>query len=150
MTEICMFKGEHRFLSNFHPCSIELMGVTYPSVEHFYQAMKSHDQKFRFRVAAVATPARAKWMGRNLKNIRSDWSVVRDDIMAWAVRQKFSLSKNPELAANLIATGEVYLREGNNWGDYYWGCVPQSDGTWQGQNKLGALLMQVRFEIQQK
>ena len=34
------FEGRWRFLSNFYPCRIEHKGIVYPSVEHYYVAMK--------------------------------------------------------------------------------------------------------------
>ena len=33
--------GAHAFLSNFHPAPVVLDGVTYPSVEHAFQAAKT-------------------------------------------------------------------------------------------------------------
>jgi predicted NAD-dependent protein-ADP-ribosyltransferase YbiA (DUF1768 family) len=38
------FEGRYSFLSNFYTCSIEHQGIKYPSVEHFYVAMKSNEQ----------------------------------------------------------------------------------------------------------
>jgi hypothetical protein len=40
---ITQFRGEYNWLSNFAPCSIELNGFKYKSVEHAYIAAKSSD-----------------------------------------------------------------------------------------------------------
>jgi predicted NAD-dependent protein-ADP-ribosyltransferase YbiA (DUF1768 family) len=40
MNDITEFQGEFRWLSNFFPVQIEYEGLTYPSVEHAYQAGK--------------------------------------------------------------------------------------------------------------
>lgn len=44
-----------------------------------------------------------------------------------------------DLAQKLIATGNAYLEEGNQWGDKFWGTV---NGT--GENMLGKILMKER------
>ena len=38
MDRITAFRGEHAFLSNFHPAPVVLDGEIYRSVEHAYQA----------------------------------------------------------------------------------------------------------------
>jgi hypothetical protein len=70
------FSGQYRFLSNFYPSMI----YKYPTVEHFYQAMKTHDQELRSRIAACTTPGEAKRMGRNL-DLRKDWEDIKNDVM---------------------------------------------------------------------
>ena len=45
-----------------------------------------------------------------------------------------------ELQRLLYETGDQQLIEGNNWGDRYWGQV-----NGEGKNRLGELLMEVRF-----
>jgi len=44
MDTIDRFRRGYRFLSNFHPCEVEMDGETYPSVEHAYQTAKSLDE----------------------------------------------------------------------------------------------------------
>lgn len=44
----------------------------------------------------------------------------------------------------LIATGDAILREGNHWGDRFWGVDAR---TGEGENHLGRLLMELRAEI---
>lgn len=44
----------------------------------------------------------------------------------------------------LIDTGDVYIQEGNNWNDIYWGvCIK----TNKGENILGKLIMEIRDVI---
>ena len=43
MQVIDSFGGEYSFLSNFHKCKVEFEGMTYPSVEHAFQAAKNPD-----------------------------------------------------------------------------------------------------------
>jgi len=130
---------EHRFLSNFYPCTISFLDITYPSVEHAFQAEKTLDMEIRKKIAKAPTPGYAKKMGRKLK-LRPDWEELKDVVMFILLQQKFAI---PKFRRGLLATGDAEIVEGNNHGDSYWGVY-----RGVGQNKLGKLLMRVRQEIQ--
>lgn len=143
------FEGRYRFLSNFYPIEIEHQGIKYPSVEHFYVALKVNDEQlingkyytpgdYREMIAKVPTAGQVKRIGR-LAKLRSDWDTQKLKVMNWAVRQKF---KDPTLREMLLSTGNEELVEGNYWKDIYWGVC---DGI--GENHLGKILMKVRSEI---
>lgn len=136
---IAEFQGEHRWLSNFEGGPVTLDGIQYPTVEHAYQAAKSLDPKEREIVKGASTPGAAKQAGKKV-TIRPDWDQVKISVMEDLLRQKFA---EPTLKAKLIATGNVDLIEGNNWGDTFWGV---SKG--KGENNLGKLLMKIRSELQ--
>ena len=72
--------------------------------------------------------------------LRGDWEQVKFDVMERCVRYKFA--HHPELRDKLLATGDAYLEEGNDWGDTIWGV---SNGV--GENRLGKILMKVRGEL---
>lgn len=135
---IAEFRGLYRFLSNFYPAVVTLDGEEYPTVENAYQAAKSVDPRHR-TLCRVVTPGLAKDHGQNVR-LRDDWESMKDSIMLALLQQKFS---HDDLAVMLLATNNAVLREGNNWGDTYWGI----DRIKGGQNKLGKLLMQVRNEL---
>lgn len=79
--------------------------------------------------------------GRNRQNpLRPDWEEVKNKVMLQAFRMKFS--QNPEIAKELLATGDAILIE-HTRNDDYW--ADGGDGS--GKNKLGLLLMQVREEL---
>ena len=142
------FQGHWRFLSNFYPCKIS-DGIEYPSVEHYYVAMKVDDDQlingkyytpsdFREMISKVESPAIVKKIGKLVK-VRKDWGSKKIHIMNWAVREKF---KNKELSEMLLSTGDVELIEGNTWGDTFWGVCNN-----KGKNHLGKILMEVRREL---
>lgn len=56
------------------------------------------------------------------------------------VRDKFT--RNEDLKAMLLATGDEGLIEGNWWGDTFWG-----ECKGQGENHLGRILMKIRREL---
>jgi ribA/ribD-fused uncharacterized protein len=140
MSEISEFSGRYHFLSNFHPVEVEFDGMTYPSVEHAYQAAKTLDTDEREIIRTANGPGMAKKLGKHAK-LRSDWEGIRIIVMTELVYQKFS--RNPELARKLIDTGSSTLIEGNWWGDRFWGVC-----RGQGDNHLGRILMAVRDAIQ--
>jgi ribA/ribD-fused uncharacterized protein len=145
------FSGRWRFLSNFHPCTIDFQGIKYPSVEHYYVAMKiKTDQQIEGRnitlidcremISRMKDTAKVKQLGKILK-LRKDWELIKLDTMLFGVREKF---KDEELRQMLLDTGDQELIEGNNWGDKFWGVC---GGV--GENHLGKILMKVREEVKQ-
>jgi ribA/ribD-fused uncharacterized protein len=136
MDKITSFSGENFFLSNFYPVEITYEGITYPSVEHAYQAAKTEDDNEKIYISHLKTAAQAKKYGKRLK-LRPNWNNLKWQIMVDLVTKKFSV---PELKEKLLATGHVDLVEGNNFGDVVWGVC---NGV--GKNQLGEILMNLRW-----
>ena len=132
------FEGKYAFLSNFYEHPISEGSLTFPTNEHYFQAMKTLDLTERIAIARAATPGQSKRMGRSVK-LRSDWEDIKLSVMETALRLKFA---DPELAAMLKATGNEELVEGNWWNDTFWGVC---NGV--GENNLGKLLMKIRAEL---
>ena len=142
---ITTFQGSHGFLSNYSAAGVELDGVTYPTVEHAFQAAKSVLPKQRERIRLLKNPAWARQTGRSKSfPVRDGWSGMKVGVMLGLLRQKFA---DPRRASQLLATGGRELIEGNWWGDSFWGMCQDADGRWVGENQLGRLLMQVRSEL---
>ncbi|MBN8292193.1 NADAR family protein [Rhodobacter sp. NTK016B] len=127
--------------SNFAPYGVAMAGVYWPTVEHYFQAQKFHDARYREKIRRASTPKQAKGLGmtRDLP-LRDDWDAVKDAIMLDALRVKFATHPVPRDL--LLSTGQRPIVE-NAPGDGYWGCG--AEGT--GLNRLGQLLMQVRAEL---
>lgn len=137
------FSGDFAFLSNFFSSPIEVEGHTYPTVEHAFQAFKTHNLGERAAIRKAETPAKAKRMGRNV-SLRSDWESVKIGLMLDFITKKF---KDPILKQRLLDTDDAELVEGNTWHDTFWGV---DSNTGKGKNWLGRLLMEVREEIQEE
>lgn len=133
------FRDEYAFLSNFYPSEIRIQGATYPTVEHAFQALKTDDPSEREQIRQAKTPAIAKQLGRHV-TLRANWDEVKVSLMRVLVLAKFT--SDSVLQAQLLATGDVELVEGNIWGDRFWGV---SGG--KGRNELGKILMSVRAEL---
>lgn len=136
---IMFFQDEYRFMSNFWVCELILDGITYRSSEHAFMVKKTWDEEAQLKIRMAPTAAKAKIEGRKVP-LRADWEEVKVDAMYQAVYAKFS--QNPGLKAQLLATGNRYLEEGNTWNDVNWGvCL----GV--GLNLLGQVLMLVRNQL---
>lgn len=115
-------------------------------VEREYQAAKTLDEVAARQILACNQPfgsGGSKKLGRAAP-LRPDWERVKYQVMARLVTAKFR--DHPVLAAQLVATGDALLVEGNTWHDNVWGdcrcggpeCVKP------GLNLLGHILMSVR------
>ena len=116
---------------------------TWPTVEHYYQAMKfPQDPAWQEEIRMASTPAKAKKMGLSRDHpVRGDWEAIRERVMRTALEAKFR--QNPVQLSLLQETGAARI-EDTSVGDLYWGTGPLRGGASQGKNRLGALLEQIR------
>lgn len=141
MDKIDSFRGDYYFLSNFYESPVTYNGITYLNNEAAFQAQKciSDTDKLQF---SKLNAAEAKKLGRKV-SLRADWEDVKIKYMKEIVSAKFE--QHPELQEKLLQTADVYLEEGNTWGDKIWGTV-----NGKGANNLGCILMEVREKLREK
>lgn len=145
MAEITVFEGAFRFLSNFFPQTIRVdVGfgrLTYPTVEHTYQAAKATCLMDHEEVRQLRRPGQAKKAGNHI-DLRSDWEDVKEHVMLSALAAKFTV---PRMRTLLLNTAPATLIEGNWWHDNEWGnCTCPQCRHIRGRNLLGRLLMDIR------
>ena len=127
--------------SNFAAWPIKVDGKTWPTSEHYFQAQKFLDEKYREEIRRVSSPMVAARMGRDRsKPLRKNWESVKEQVMRKALRAKFE--QHPELRALLLATAPAKLVE-HTENDAYWG----DGGNGKGKNRLGYLLMELRAQL---
>ena len=136
LNKVESFSGVFHFLSNFHTAPMMYCGIAYPTSEHAYQAAKTTNENSRMNISILGTPSEAKKYGGTVQ-LRADWDGIKLEIMEVIVRAKFT--QNPSLKEKLLATDDLLLQEGNNWGDTYWGVC-----NGEGANHLGIILMELR------
>lgn len=140
------FVGEGEFhddFSNFTASTIVIAGSTYPTVEHFFQAMKTLDESYRDDIRRARTPGEAKVRGRAAP-LRDDWNEIRYDVMLIALRAKFRLKRFRSTLLNF----EGNIVEWNTWHDQIWGVCICTECDRVGLNLLGNALEQIRDELQ--
>lgn len=127
--------------SNFAAWPIKVDGKTWPTSEHYFQAQKFLDEKYREEIRRVSSPMVAARMGRDRsKPLRKNWESVKEQVMRKALRAKFE--QHAELRALLLATAPAKLVE-HTENDAYWG----DGGHGKGKNRLGYLLMELREQL---
>lgn len=138
---IISFDGAERWLSNFVDSPIDFEGRVFRSVEHAYQSAKSNSKEWKEECADWSNSAgKIKRASKDIEII-SSWDTIKRDIMRPLLVSKFQIEQFREL---LLNTGNMEIREGNTWGDYYWGC--SMSGT-SGSNHLGKMIMQIRENL---
>lgn len=127
------------WLSNFYPSPfIDFLspdGMEYPTVEHYYQAVRMQTETDRIAVAKMKTPREAKDYARK-HNPEMDIE-CRVSFMRLGLALKFSI---PEFRDKLEATQGVIVEDSPT--DSFWGIGRLRGGD--GVNMLGLLLMERR------
>ena len=141
------------WFSNFNELEVPIVaqGITYHTVEAFFQAMKTTDLTLRKLIAAMQPGAAKRFCGRKNKEfkLRDGWDEIKLDVMLWALRKKFAPGTKAYL--QLLQTGTEIIIEKNNWHDNYWGsCVCERCKDIPHLNNLGILLMQIRVDAMMK
>jgi ribA/ribD-fused uncharacterized protein len=105
---------------------IVIDGITYPSVEHYYQSKKAVDSQKEETIRNAISCNEAKKLGNSPELIlHSDWGTRKISIMKKALEEKFT--QHGELREILLSTGDAILME-NSQEDYFWGI--RADGAY--------------------
>ncbi len=124
--------------SNFALYPIKLKGKTWPTSEHYFQAMKFDSQKDQEMVRKASMPMEAAHKGRDRKRkLRKNWESMKENVMREALLAK--ITQHNEIQTLLLSTQEARLVE-HTQHDAYWG----DGGDGKGKNRLGHLLMEIR------
>lgn len=131
-------------LGTFFNAPFTLDELVWPTVEHYFQAMKFDDQDYLIRVNQAPSPDKARKMGRSrFKKIRQDWAKVKQTVMTRGVYIK--CRSHPLVAEALLSTDENKLVENSQY-DYFWGCGRDR----RGKNTYGQVLMNVRNKLREE
>lgn len=143
----CLPVGKYGFLSPYAniPIKMEVEGKQYvfPTVEHYYQAMKFYATDERFQtILKLKNPDEARLITKTATyriNRRLDFDKNKFDIMEKALRAKFL--QNPETAEKLKATKNAVLIKSCEV------CYKCGFGEGSSQNRMGKILMKIREEL---
>ena len=122
-----------------HPFTLE--DKEWPTVEHYYHAMKFEDSDYQEKIRLAPSAEKARKLGRTrFKKIRKDWSNAKTVFMTRAVYTK--CKTYPNISDLLLNTDAKRLVEDSVY-DYFWGCGRDRRGT----NMYGQVLMNVRDKL---
>lgn len=130
---------------SFSPHSFMLEEKDWPTVEHYFNAMKFTNSQYQEKIQRAPTPAKAQKLGANWLNRffwqkQPDWKNRQIVYMTRAIYSK--CKQHSHIAEALLATGDKRMVENSQY-DYYWGCGRDR----RGQNKYGEVLMNVRDKL---
>lgn len=149
--------NENQYLSNMYEAPIQVDGITFPTVEHYFQWSKAKmfgDSEMETKILKTSSPKSVKAYGDKVKDFKEEeWSAKKDNIMRIAVKAKFT--QHPELRKKLADTAGKPIAEANPR-DKYWGVGTSSDTSkakdpskWPGKNVLGKILEEIRSELKE-
>ncbi len=124
-----------------------VVGSVWPSSEALYQACRFPDlPDVQLLIAEQTSAMTAKMRSKPHRSAtRADWPRIRVRIMRWVLRVKLAQHMNG-FGSVLLATGDASIVE-RSAKDRYWGAIESDDGTLEGENVLGRLLMELRDEL---
>ena len=145
--KFCSPVGKWWFLSPYadFPINLEVDGkfYTFPTVEHYYQAMKFYASDERFKnILNLKNPDDARLLTKTPEykiNRRHDFDKNKFDIMEKGMRAKFC--QNTDAADLLKTTGDAILIKSCEV------CYKCGFGEGSGYNHMGKILMKIREEL---
>ena len=149
--------NETRFLSNLYEAPIQIEGIKFPTVEHYFQWSKAKmfgDAASQEKILKTASPKSVKAIGKKVTPFKpEEWDEKKDSVMRVAVKAKFA--QHPDLLTKLRETGNRPLAEADPRSKY-WGIGTSADTSkakdpsrWPGKNVLGKILEEVRSELKE-
>jgi len=128
--------------SNFSTHGIEVAGLFYPTVEHYYQSQKFEQLAYREKIRKANTPKIAADLGKNRsRKIISNWEHIKVAVMTTAIEQK--IKQHRDFKELLLSTNDRLLIENSPY-DNFWGIGRVGSGM----NFLGTVLMRQREKYQ--
>ena len=124
--------------------TIFVNGVMILSSEALYQALKfTAYPDIQHKIISQKSPMTAKMISRKHNDlVRPDWNDIRIDVMRWCLMVK--LSQNWDLFSEVLnSTGDAPIVEYSTK-DKVWAAIDKGNGTLEGANVLGRLLMELR------
>lgn len=141
---ITSFKGKFSYLHNWYRSMVPFEEAFYPTAEHAYQAAMFTDPEIRKKIRECGSVVDAKLLA-SVHPIRNAWELIRFKVMKRIIKAKFAT--HYKLAVMLSWTEGRELVYGDDPGDKLWGAVQnQYTKEWEGDNRLGKILMEVRDE----
>ena len=155
-------KEDYGWLGNMSPHPVNHDGIWWLTAEALFQALRfpidavnDIGENIQELIRAQKSPMTAKMMAKGSKDKMNITPMGDEDLdnMRMVLRVKFKCNLNP-LERDLLATGDRLIVEDCSkrprGSGLFWGAKRLPDGTWEGTNTLGELLMELRTEIRNR
>jgi len=153
---------EYGWLGNMSAHDVQHEGKWWKTAEALFQALRfpidavnDKGENIRELIRAQKSPMAAKMKAKGSKVKMNITPMGDEDLknMRMVLRLKFKWNCNP-LERDLLATGDRFIVEDCSkrprGSGLFWGAKRLPDGTWDGTNMLGQLLMELRTEIRNR
>lgn len=139
------------WLGNMSPFPIEYDGKTWRTTEALFQALRFDDAEIKELIREQKSPMAAKMMAKKYKSQMTILPLSTLDLLNMEMCVKLKIEQHPELAKELISTGNLEIiedvtRRGSAGSNLYWGAL-NDNGEWVGLNNLGKIWMKLRDQL---
>ena len=140
------------WLGNMSALPVRVEGVRYSTTEHFFQCMRFEDELLRKEIRESKSPMSCKMVMKKYKERVSIVPRSEEDLNLMRSVLRIKMEFYPKLQAELVKQNpdsiiieDCTKRSGVS--STFWG-MKLTDGFWEGENWLGRLWMELRFELQ--
>jgi ribA/ribD-fused uncharacterized protein len=144
-------KEEFGWMSNMSNHGIVYAGEQYRSAEALFQSLRFDEPEIQAEIRAQHNPMSAKITARSYDEWMTTTRCSDVDLDHMRMVLRLKLEQHPELLEKLLATGAAKIVEDctnrQHGSGLFWGAARQIDDTWQGENWLGRLWMELRAEL---
>lgn len=149
--------NEHKAFSNMYEAPMQIEGMTFPTVEHYFQWTKARtfgDAGAQEKIMKTTSPKTVKALGKKVVGFdAAQWDEKKESVMATALKAKFT--QHPDLLKLLRDTGTRRIAEADPRSKF-WGIGTSADTSkakdperWPGKNVMGKLLESLRSELKE-
>jgi ribA/ribD-fused uncharacterized protein len=134
----------NHLLASYSKHAFVLDDFEWPSVEHYYQAMKFDEAEYREKIRQAPHPAEASALGKSRGHQkRKGWKKVSVTYMTRGTYLK--CRTHPEVAQMLLNSDQMEIKDISQY-NYFWG----SGRDLRGSNTFGKMLMGVRKKLREE
>lgn len=145
-------KEPHGWLGNMSPYPIQCFGVEWRTTEALFQALRFSDAAIREHIRSQKSPMGAKLAAKSKKELMTTEPLSEQDVRNMNFCLNLKIKQHPSLQKLLLDTGykkivEDVTNRANRGSALFWGAAKTPEGTWEGQNHLGALWQNIRHVL---
>ncbi len=139
------------WLGNMSPYPIEYNGKTWRTSEALFQALRFKDEEIQEAIRAEKSPMGAKMKAKKYKSLMDITPMGRLDIENMRMCVRLKCEQHRGLVSQLVKTDGLPIYEDvtsrPRGSGLFWGAKKLDDDTWEGENILGKIWMEIRSEL---
>lgn len=142
------------WLSNMSAYKVRWNAQVCPTAEHLFQCMRFQDDpSVQAEILNEPSPMIAKHIAKGHRaklepDLRPKYA---EDIENMRLVVRLKVAQNSELIRMLVGSSDLIVEDSTRRqsdSGLFWGASLQNDGSWKGQNNLGKIWMELRYELQ--